>query len=51
MTNLQWYQFAYNQGWCSVEQLQFAVELGQITAAQYQTICGQAYPTSTNAAG
>lgn len=51
MNYFEYYQEFYDWGWCTITQLQRAVQLGQITPAQYQEICGQAYPADTNPAG
>lgn len=50
MSNFQEFQMSYNWGWVTIEQLQTAVQQGQITAEEYKEITNEALPVhaSTN---
>lgn len=43
MTDFEFWQLAYNEGWADKTQVAEAVPLGQITAEQYEQITGEPY--------
>lgn len=43
MTDIEFWQLAYSEGWATKEQVAEAVTLGQITPEQYEQTTGESY--------
>jgi len=43
MTAFQRWKFYYDRGWATKEQLRMVVQLGGLTAAEYEQITGEPY--------